>query len=160
MSWPLGARQVNYVDRACQVPWLFLRLTFQESSPVVWTSGIVEDIVPLLAIRWIAVTVGSTAELTSLVIRTLKYRLSCFPGPEGLRSGRGYLVTASWALCLPETQGRIGCGGKAILNSAWSPAQERNMLPFQLKFGLWFPGEGVIRSVGISCWGPLKTFHL
>jgi len=160
MSWPLGARQVNYVDSACQVPWLFLRLTFQESSLVVWTHGIVEGIVPLLAMSWIAVAVGSPAELTPIVTLTLKYRLSCFLVPESLHSGRGYLVTASWAVCLPKTQGRIGCGGKSIPNTGWTPAQERNMLPFQLKFRLWFPREGAIRSVNISCWGPQKTLHL
>lgn len=60
-----------------------------------------EGIVPLLAMSWIAVTVSFTAELTTVVVLTLKYRLSCFPVPEGLHSGRGYLVTASWAVCLP-----------------------------------------------------------
>lgn len=46
---------------------------------------------------WVAVTVGSTPELTPLVILTLKYRLSCSPVPEGLHSGGGCLSrTARW----------------------------------------------------------------
>lgn len=159
MSWPLGARQLNYTDRACQVPYLLLRLTFQESFLVVWTYGIVEGIASPLAMSWIAVTVGSIPELTPIVILTLKYRLSTYAWMSAFRKR---LLNHRWPQgCLFATgPGKNRMWGKSILNSGWNPVWERNMLPFHLKFGLWFPRGGVIRSVNISCWGPQKTLHL
>lgn len=52
----------------------------------------------------VTVAVGSTPELTPMVVLTLKCRPSCSPVPEGLHSNRGCLITGHWVIHRPSKE--------------------------------------------------------